>query len=253
MAITDIGRRLTANHRRQQLALRAKVIREVMLLWPAWKPKEPSSFKAFEDAMVVLMQSRSRQSAAIAASYLDQFRRIELAAAGKLEAVAAAVERTFSTLAQARPEEQIRTVIGASARGQVYKALQAGQSYEIAMQHGSVRVSGDVSRLVMLGGSDTITDEAKRSKLRFARVTSGSPCGFCAMLASRGPVYWSEDTASFQPHSNCSCFPEIEYGNGYEWPGNGREYQDLWKQTGDINSFRAALRVKQTSAAGTAA
>lgn len=244
MAITATGRRLTANHRRQQLALRAKVIREVMTLWPAWQPKDPGSFKAFEDAMVLLVQSRSQQSAAIAADYLQRFRRVELAAF-ESKSDADAVERTFASLAKARSEEQIRTVIGASARGQVYRALQAGQSFEQAMANGAVRVSGDVSRLVMLGGSDTITNEAKRSKLRFARVTSGNPCAFCAMLASRGPVYWSEETASFEPHGNCSCFPEIEYGEGYEWPGHAREFQDLWKQTGDLKSFRSALRAKQ--------
>lgn len=253
MAVTESGKRLTQLHRRRQLALRAKVIREVMALWPAWQPKDPSSFKAFEDAMVLLVQSRSVQSAAIAADYLQRFRRVELTAV-ESKSVADAVERTFASLAKARSEEQIRTVIGASARGQVYRALQAGQSFEQAMANGAVRVSGDVSRLVMLGGSDTITNEAKRSKLRFARVTSGNPCGFCAMLASRGPVYWSEETASFEPHGGCSCQPEIEYGDGYEWPGNGRQYQDLWQQTGDLNSFRAELRAQQAAkAAGTAA
>ena len=145
MALTATGRRLTANHRRQQLALRAKVIREVMRLWPAWRPKDPSSFKAFEDAMVILTQARSEQSAAIAARYLEQFRRVEMLAADPKSA-AASVERTFSALAAARSEDQIRTVVGASARGQVYRALQAGQSYEQAMANGAVRVSGDVSR-----------------------------------------------------------------------------------------------------------
>lgn len=252
MAVTETGKRLTQLHRRRQLALRAKVIREVMALWPAWQPKEPSSFKAFEDAMVLLVQSRSQQSAAIASEYLREFRAAELAAVAPKSAVES-VERTFAALAAARPEDQIRTVVGASARGQVYRALQAGQSFEQAMQHGVVRVSGDASRLVLLGGSDTVTNEAKRSKLRFARVTSGSPCAFCAMLASRGPVYWSEETASFEPHGSCSCQPEIEYGEGYEWPGNGRQYQDLWKQTGDLKSFRAELTAQQAKAAGTAA
>lgn len=244
MAVTSEGKRLTQLHRRRQLALRAKVVREVMHLWPAWQPKDPSSFKAFEDAMVLLVQSRSQQSAAIAADYLQRFRRVELTAV-ESKSVADAVERTFAALAEARSAGQIRTVVGASARGQVYRALQAGQSFEQAMANGVVRVSGDVSRLVLLGGSDTITNEARRSKLRFARVTSGNPCSFCAMLASRGPVYWSEETASFEPHGNCSCFPEVEYGDGYEWPGHAREFQDLWKQTGDLKSFRSALRAKQ--------
>jgi len=244
VAITEAGRRLTQLHRRRQLALRAKVVREVMYLWPAWRPKDPSSFKAFEDAMVLLVQSRSRQSAALAATYLRDFQRAEMTAVAP-RTVVESVERTFAALAEARSADQIRTVVGASARGGVYQALRAGQSYEQAMANGVVRVSGDVSRLVLLGGSDTITGEARRSKLRFARVTSGNPCAFCAMLASRGPVYWSEETASFEPHGNCSCFPEVEYGEGYEWPGHAREFQDLWRETGDLKSFRSALRAQQ--------
>jgi len=234
VAITAAGKALTNLHRRQQLALRAQVIREVMQLWPAWQPMPPDSVKAFEQAMVLLVQSRSKQSAAIAARYLERFRQAELR-----EQSAQAI-----ALAEARGAEQIKTVIGASARGGVYRALTHGQTYEAAMQTGLVRVAGDVSRLVMLGGSDTITGEARRNKLRYARVTSGNPCAFCAMLASRGPVYWSEESASFEPHGNCSCQPEIEYGPDYEWPGNGREYQDLWRQTGDLNEFRKALAAK---------
>lgn len=244
MAVTEAGKRLTQLHRRRQLALRAKVVREVMTLWPAWQPKDPASFKAFEDAMVLLVQARAPQSAAIAANYLRAYRAAELTALAPKDAIAS-VERTFAALAEVPNEERIRTVVGASARGGVYKALKAGQSFEQAMANGVVRVSGDVSRLVLLGGSDTITSEARRSKLRFARVTSGSPCGFCAMLASRGPVYWSEETASFEPHGNCSCVPEIEYGEGYEWPGHAREFRDLWQQTGDLGSFRSALRARQ--------
>jgi hypothetical protein len=193
-----------------------------------------------EDAVVLLVHSRSQQSALIAQGYLRQYRRIEMLAADPKSA-AAAVETTFAALAKERAEEQIRTVVGASARGGVYQALKSGQPFRQAMRHGAVRVSGDIARLVLLGGSDTITGEARRSKLRFARVTSGDPCAFCAMLASRGPVYWSEETASFEPHGNCSCQPEIEYGEGYEWPGRSREYRALWNETGSLNEFRTAL------------
>lgn len=47
-----------------------------------------------------------------------------------------------------------------------------------------------------------------RRKPRFARVPSGSEtCRFCIMLASRGPVYTSRDSAGANGHfhSNCDC------------------------------------------------
>lgn len=47
-----------------------------------------------------------------------------------------------------------------------------------------------------------------RRRPRFARVPSGSEtCLFCLMLASRGPVYWTSETAGEENHyhANCDC------------------------------------------------
>lgn len=44
------------------------------------------------------------------------------------------------------------------------------------------------------------------------------PCGFCAMLAARGPVYKSQGTAAFAYHRNdrCTCVPVF---TSRAWPG----------------------------------
>lgn len=44
-------------------------------------------------------------------------------------------------------------------------------------------------------GRETITESAEANGRRWRRVTDGNPCSFCAMLAGRGPVYRSEDSA----------------------------------------------------------
>ncbi len=44
---------------------------------------------------------------------------------------------------------------------------------------------------VMAAGRETVQE----SSVRWRRVTDGNPCGFCAMLASRGPVYTSAAAA----------------------------------------------------------
>jgi len=46
--------------------------------------------------------------------------------------------------------------------------------------------------------------------IAWRRLTSTKACNFCVMLADRGAVYWSEQTASFKPHDNCACFPVAE-------------------------------------------
>jgi hypothetical protein len=53
---------------------------------------------------------------------------------------------------------------------------------------------------------DTITTNRRRDPdaVGWRRVTSGSGCKFCQMLAGRGAVY-REDTARFASHPHCSC------------------------------------------------
>ena len=144
-------------------------------------------------------------------------------------------------LAATRDEAEIRAAISSTSRAAVYKALGAGKPFDAAMSNGLVQVSGAVSREVMNGGRDTILDEVQRDpKVQgWARVTGGDPCAFCAMLASRGPAY-REETVDFQAHDHCDCGAEPVY-EGSEWPGRGREFQQMWKETGGLNELRQAL------------
>lgn len=56
----------------------------------------------------------------------------------------------------------------------------------------------------------------QRSSIRWRRVTDGKPCGFCAMLASRGPVYHSQESAEGY-HARCGCTAEPFDGDPSEW------------------------------------
>lgn len=87
----------------------------------------------------------------------------------------------------------------------------------------------------------------------WARVTDGKPCGFCAMLVGRGPVY-SEHTAGFESHDKCGCsvrlvtYDEADGGwtddaKAYRWAyDNG--YQDIRQLTSEqlaaVNAARRA-------------
>ena len=237
MARTPEGKLLTDLHRRQQLALRASVVRDVMRLWPAWQPSKPDSYQAFERALVLLVQSRSVQSAALAAHYYEMFRAAE-------SPVHQAV-RTVS-LAAVRDEEKIRAAIGATTRGSVYKSLAAGQTYETVMRNALVNVSGAVSRDVLAGGRDTIFAEERRDPRTtgVARITGAAPCAFCAMLASRGPVYMSAESAGqiegqeMDWHPHCDCSIEVAY-EGYEMNARSLAQREQWKQSdGTLNGFR---------------
>jgi hypothetical protein len=40
------------------------------------------------------------------------------------------------------------------------------------------------------------------------RVTDGSPCAFCAMIAGRGIISKDEGAAAFEAHGHCGCSAE---------------------------------------------
>lgn len=59
----------------------------------------------------------------------------------------------------------------------------------------------------------------------YARVTDGDPCRFCAMLATRGPIY-SQNSVDFPSHSKCGCSGEPVYNNWSYTPQTEKLAQD---------------------------
>jgi hypothetical protein len=115
-----------------------------------------------------------------------------------------------------------------------------------AADEGAASVARAAVRLALDGGRETLLDTMRDDQraLGWARSASGNACAFCAMLASRGPVY-KEDSAGFQSHDGCGCTPEPVFDEDADWPAGSREYQQMWKDLTDgqsgpdaINAFR---------------
>jgi len=84
-------------------------------------------------------------------------------------------------------------------------------------------LNGPIAKYAIEAGRNTILRSSRRDpwKPRVARVPSGATtCAFCLMLASRGPVYWSEETAGrfdkFHPDDDCQI---TVIGKGDALPG----------------------------------
>lgn len=112
-------------------------------------------------------------------------------------------------------------------------------------------------RLTLDSGIDEVfaAIEKDPAKPRWARVTRPGACSFCLMLAMRGAVYRSEESANFRAHTRyensggvCRCSVEPSFTN-YEPPAHIREMQQLYSEatTGlprgadRANAFRRAL------------
>jgi hypothetical protein len=115
-------------------------------------------------------------------------------------------------------------------------------------------LSGLLDLIVKGCARDTILENSLRDKraVRFARVPQGSAtCPFCMMLASRGFVYASRQTAGelnhFHPHCDCAIVPSFERSptvGGYD----PQAYYDLYMEacrkagSGDTREILAAWR-----------
>ncbi len=220
MAATKTGRALTEQHRQAQLRIRAKALQDYTRLWPVWEGDEDSFIKLVL-ASIVLVKGYRLISSQTAGNYFQSFR---IAEGAKGEAL--------TKLADPVDEGKVRAALFATGQNAVKQSLEAGRPPEHAQQVALTRTSGAVSTQVLNGGRETLLGSVQddKSALGWSRVTDSDPCAFCALLASRGPVYKSEQTADFQAHGECACNAEPVYSRDAHWPGRAREFHDLYNE-----------------------
>lgn len=112
-----------------------------------------------------------------------------------------------------------------------------------------------VERIAINGAREEIETLTVRDKrcIGYVRLSrTGTPCGWCAMLISRGPVYKS-DRSGGDPkygegnlyHPNCHCFAEPIYSEQEFETSDlyalNRQYRDEWPRVTDGYSGKAAI------------
>jgi hypothetical protein len=237
VAVTAAGAVLTQTHRRAQVALRADVLADLTRMWRLFDSGDlMATFERFAAAAEILIRQRHDDSAGLAAAYFEEFRRRE-----GVGGVAS------PRLPDPPPREVVRESLLAAGRSGAANALRAGRTPAAAAANGLVRVLGTASSLVLGGGRRTIVDSVRADPRAagWQRATSGSPCAFCAMVASRGPVFGSERGARFQAHDHCSCSPEPYYRGSAPLPANQR-FREAWqaaqRQAADADQLRRGTK-----------
>lgn len=124
------------------------------------------------------------------------------------------------------------------------------------------RLAGATQRYVTTAARDTITENADREGVRWARHAQPTACAFCRLLATRGPDYLTEESAQFVGadrtrgarskgelyHDDCGCEPvPVRAGDSYEPPdyveGWIAQYDDAYEAAGgDYKGILAAMR-----------
>lgn len=232
-------------YRGVQALLAARMAQQVLRVWrdlmnPA---KIDASWPAVRAALVPIVQQAREQSAVLAgAAYSDARRDADVPdddfdPSGPLPLM---IERLEAALDVTGPVE-------------FKKAIAAGKTPQQAMDAAAVRMVGSTQYLALEGGRSVMqrSIDADERATGWSRVTDADPCAWCAMLASRGPVYKSAKTAGDprqggnRYHDACACqaWPAFTLDEPFVGIAEGL-YEDWLRETRGrggrhaVNAFR---------------
>lgn len=272
MAHTAKGRALTEDHRLAQAAVSTSLVDIITdLFLSVFNPADidGSSAKFMESALPVVLAARD-MSAELATTYLDTFRRVELqglvdssdltpdladplsvpldviqeaAAAGLMsqDQVAQRVRDLADTLPSA---PSLVSSLHTSGAAVAKRRIKAGDTTAKARDTAAKAVAAKAVKLAADGGRAPLIQEVNNGSngaVGYARVIDADPCPFCAMLASRGPVYRSDAFAAstalfsgdgrFKVHDGCGCTLEPIYGRrATDLPAESSELAAEWAE-----------------------
>jgi hypothetical protein len=162
------------------------------------------------------------------------------------------------------PNEAIRTSLRVTGVIGIVEKIEAGKSLERAIIEAGSAAAGAADRHVLNGGRSLIRNSIARDPnvLGYYRQTRDGCCSFCAVLASRGPVYKADSFADSDPrfigndsdvkvHDHCHCQIVQVYGRDQVMPAINRDFERLWTSSTKgfsgndaLNAFRRAYEAK---------
>lgn len=223
MASTAEGRELTAAHQVAQIAVGARAAAEARILWSRLDISDlDGSMPYWLASNVGAVNRRMAESQQVASSYLNEYRKAEIGLAATV--VLGSPVGTPDALRLSGPIRIKRLIAG---------GMDADQAYSAAF----TKYAGMVRRQSMMGGRLTVARTAGRDRraVGWRRVTDGNPCAFCAMLASRGPVYRDAAAADgIQYHAHCGCTAEPAYSNAWEPTADEERFMDAYGEAREL-------------------
>lgn len=197
---TRAGILLTEAHRLAQAKLSASVVADLLKVWPLL---DPTALDATVDRWLTASQAivvkKHGDSAALAREYLRRFRAVELGTP---------ITAWTPPAPPVAAIDAIRTSLVVQGPVRIKAAMTARTALEVAARTAAGTSSAAGSRHALTGGRDTIVEAAKADERAqgLRRVTSGSACSFCSMLATR-----TDFTYQFKAHDGCHCQTQPVY------------------------------------------
>lgn len=158
-------------------------------------------------------------------------------------------------------EEAVIASLVATGLKTLSDALESGKTLEEALDSGSKQAVGAAVRTTLSGGRRAIQETAASDPLALGyywqtREDGVAPCHWCAMLASRGPVYKADSWPDADPrphgelkvhaHDNCFCHLAPVWKRGQDLPDLTKTLKADWdrvtKQANGQGKMRAWRR-----------
>jgi len=218
--------------------IRTLVLRDLAGFWATLDTQNATDTRdALLEVVPLLVAQYGEMAASVAADFYDLLRE-QAATPGRYSAV----------LADAVDVEELRGQI----RWSIDPLFSANPDPASALG----RLQIKVDEFTLQPGRDTIATSARHdpAKAHWARVPVGKTCAFCLTLASRGPVYRSEESAgkARKYHGDCDCTPTpYWYGDahpeGYDPDALYQQYADARDEVGSykFKPILAEIRSQQ--------
>lgn len=222
------GQEAPQKYRAIQALVAARLAQQVLQVWrelmnPA---KVDASWPAVRAALMPIVRQAREQSAVLArASYLDVRSDADITDDGFVP------EGPLPLLVQ-----RLEDSLDVTGPVEFKKAIAAGKTPQQAMDAAAVRMVGTTQYLALEGGRQVMQRSiaADDQATGWSRVTDADPCAWCAMLASRGPVYKSAQTAGDprqggdRYHDHCACQAWPAFTHDEPFIGIAEKLYDDW-------------------------
>lgn len=227
-------------------------------------PGDPEQVERWLALMVPLILREHERAAAEASIYGQTVRTLEIGVddfrweTPDMADLEAAVRTSLVVTGPVYLRKEIRRISGLEVTPAEQRALLA-EARGIAARG----AAGAAARHVQNGARSTIDRNVLRDTkaLGWVRVTDGDPCAFCAMLASRGPVYKDdsfdesdsmfEGPGRYKVHDSCGCGFKPVYRRGEPLLDSAKIYSDIWASStagksgrDAVNAFRKAFEAR---------
>lgn len=237
MAISAEARRLTAIHQLLQQRIGGNTARRLDNLWRLVNIDKALTEDEWTAAVLIVLGDAHDVSAEVARRYYQGYRAAELRT---FELVREFGVVTFQTQAA-------RSALSAQL-GRLRELIGAGVDPVEAVRRVGKAHTREMVEYALDGGRNTIinTVQSDRRALGWYRVTDADPCAFCALLASRGAVYKSQQSASFGSHPSCGCTAEPAFTLDKFRDDRSKQWNDLYRTAtrghrDKLNAFRRAF------------